>query len=114
MGMIEGLRVAATHPSFTVVPTAAIKIISDSQYSINTLTIWGPQWVAQGERDKMNMDLVVPALALLADVRRQRPVEFIHVNSHVDEPADIESMEWVLWRGNVIADACCTGLLAEK
>lgn len=107
MGIIEGLHAATTCSAFA---SGAIKVVSDSEYGINAINVHGERWIAQHE-DKMNMDMIAPAVALLAAIRATRTVEFIHRPGHQPEPADRDSYEWFLWRGNDIADAYCTGLL---
>lgn len=56
-----------------------IIIYTDSEYSINCVTKWFPNWVKQNKvDDKKNIDLIKPIYRYL----RALSIEFRHINSH--------------------------------
>lgn len=59
-------------------------VVSDSQYSVNTLIEWAPRWVAKGALAKQkNPDMIGPALAQLAALRAAGvDVRLVHVRGH--------------------------------
>lgn len=85
-------------------------VVSDSDYSIKSLTVWYPAWVrTRKTAGKCNLDLIAAGCALLAALRRRaRSVTFTHVNSHRPAPAaGAPAHERLLWRGNQLADEQC-------
>lgn len=56
----------------------ALRIVTDSQYTIDCLTSWGPQWEKDGWEGVANSFLIRPCLGALKD----RDVEFQHVRGH--------------------------------
>jgi ribonuclease HI len=55
-----------------------LQIMTDSEYSINSLTKWTESWVAKDWRGVKNKDLIEPIYILLKD----RDVIFRHVKAH--------------------------------
>jgi uracil-DNA glycosylase len=88
-----------------------ILIVSDSEYSIKCLDLWSPKWFADpvlhNLAEKMNVDIIRPARAILEQLREARPVTFRHVRSHKAAPADTESADWFIWKCNDIVDKLC-------
>ena len=112
--------------------TPIIVIYSDSQYSINSVTKWAHGWKKAGWKKKSGKatakSLANPktkALALanpkaLAKSKNEIKnleiikeiynycevyrIKFVHINSHMPEPSDKNSVEWKLWYGNDMAD----------
>jgi ribonuclease HI len=79
-----------------------INIYSDSQYSINCLTKFYPNWVKQNKlKGKKNLDIIQPIMALQCMVSNK--VSFIHINSHTKRP-DETTAEFYVWNGNDIVD----------
>lgn len=83
-----------------------IMIVSDSDYSINAITQWYPKWRSSGAiADKKNIDLISAANTAYNAIKPKTTIR--HMNSHQDEPADRDSTEWFMWKGNDIADKLC-------
>jgi uracil-DNA glycosylase len=89
--------------------------VSDSEYSINCITKWAPNWYKNPTKHKLNekknLDLIKPAIDNLAIIRKTNKVIFRHIKSHTKAPVDKSSFEWFLWNGNDIADKLCANLL---
>lgn len=94
---------------------ANITIVSDSEYSINSITKWAPNWLKDPIKNKLsekkNMDLIKPAIEYLREIRQLNAVSFRHIKSHTKAPVDKASFEWFLWNGNDTADKLCANLL---
>lgn len=86
-----------------------ILIVSDSEYSINCISKWAATWLENPTKHKLsekkNLDLIIPAKELRDGIHK--PVDFKHIRSHKVAPADTESHEWFLWKGNDIVDINC-------
>lgn len=98
-----------------------IILVSDSEYSINCLNVWAPQWLANPAKhnlqEKKNLDIIVPACESLEEVRSRHILTFRHIRSHRNEPGDSESEDWFLWKCNDIVDRLCNvalGRIAKK
>ena len=89
-----------------------IVIVSDSLYSINSVTLWYHNWLkndwmtAKKEPVK-NKELIEQII----NVTNIIPVTFKHVNSHTKEPINKNTLEYVLWKGNEIVDTNINKLL---
>jgi ribonuclease HI len=93
-----------------------INIVSDSEYSINCLTKWLPNWkknnwkTKTGENVKnqkilMNCDKLINHLYKLnSETNKNVILNFIHVNSHTNKPSQENTLEFILWEGNYFAD----------
>lgn len=94
-----------------------IEIVSDSQYSINCVEKWAPNWLANPSKHslstKKNMDLIKPIIDKLKIIRNTCRVVFKHVRSHKTAPAK-NTLEWFYWNGNDIADQLCTSELEKS
>ncbi len=88
----------------STLPDTPVTIISDSEYSIKCLTIWGPTWTGSKLDGKKNLDIIMPSLELLRNLPN---VSFRHVRSHMREPPNTNSMDWFLWSGNNRVDMLC-------
>ena len=109
--------------------TPIIVIYSDSQYSINSVTKWAHGWKKAGWKKKSGkakkaLALAKPkALGLAKALAKPKNeiknleiikeiynycevyrIKFVHINSHMPEPPDKNSVEWKLWYGNDMAD----------
>lgn len=81
-------------------PNTAILVQSDSQYAINCVTKWGPNWRAKGETGKKNLDLVFSIMDLVESRQGRAPVTFEWVRGHnghalnevADELADMAAL----------------------
>lgn len=90
-------------------------VVSDSEYAINCITKWAPNWFKNPEKhslnEKKNLDLIRPAIDSLTTLKESVSVSFQHIRSHKKAPANRNSEEWFLWNGNDIADKLCSKLL---
>jgi uracil-DNA glycosylase len=88
-----------------------ICIVTDSKYSMQSISIWSTRWVADPIKhklkEKMNLDLILPAKELFDLINKTSLCEFKHINSHQVEPPIVTSEEWFLWKGNDIVDKLC-------
>ena len=94
-----------------------IKIVSDSEYSIKSISVWLSAWkknhwkTAKGE-DVKNRDLIesidtsmlrIKLINSKLDASKKIKVKLIHVNSH--QPMDrSDKTKFYIWNGNNIAD----------
>lgn len=82
-----------------------IVIVSDSLYSINSVTLWYHNWIkndwmtAKKEPVK-NKELIEQIIKVTNII----PVTFKHVNSHKKEPINKNTLEYVLYLGNKTVD----------
>jgi len=86
-----------------------IIIYSDSEYSINCISKWAPSWERNGwqkkggkkaDRQIKNLEVIKK----LYKVYTSQRIKFVHLNSHIKEPSNRNSVEWRLWYGNEMAD----------
>ena len=95
-------------------------VISDSMYCINTVTKWMKAWEknnwekANGE-PILNPELIQAINILWQTINKTKSesdlngkVKFEHQNSHTTAPITKQSREYMLWRGNHIADQLAT------
>jgi uracil-DNA glycosylase len=91
-----------------------VLLLSDSEYSINTLTKFAPNWfkdpVKHEIEKKKNIDLVKQGVDLIAKIRLRRKLTFEHVNSHEEEPTK-GTMDWHKWYINDQCDQMCNKAL---
>lgn len=96
------------HPAENISKLRII-LYSDSEYSINCISKWAPGWERNGwqkkggkkaDREIKNVELIKK---LYKTYTTQR-IKFVHVNSHLKEPSNRNSVEWRLWHGNDMAD----------
>lgn len=80
-------------------------IVSDSEYSIKTLTEWAPKWLASKWAKAANVDLIKPALELV----RHTGCTWRHQRSHQKKPS--EPLDVWLWEMNNLADGLATTLI---
>lgn len=103
MGILRGLEwVQKNHPG------RQVEVVSDSEYCIKSITVWGHKWRREGTDDKKNLDMIYPAM----DLARSIGAKFHHVRGHKEEPA-ITSPDWFLWAGNDRADHLCNVTLGR-
>lgn len=96
-----------------------IIICTDSNYSINCVSVWHSAWVennwitSKGEPVK-NKELISSITYLIEKLKKANiTITFQHVNAHMSEPSNKESIDWFLWRGNAIVDKSINVLLGE-
>ncbi len=93
-------------------------ILSDSQYTINTVDTWSRKWFKDPAKsilcEKANLDLVASTQAKLDILRRERKVTLEHVRSHKKPPnIDTDPMDWIKWYVNDRADMLAGIKLSE-
>lgn len=106
MACIEGIRIINNTYEFI----SKIIIYSDSEYTINAITLWAKNWKKKGwvRSDKKpikNLELIQE----LFELYNNQNIEFIHVRSHQKEPKNKKNIEYHKWYGNKMAD-----ILAKK
>jgi uracil-DNA glycosylase len=88
-----------------------VRVVSDSEYSINCLNKWIVSWLANPTKHKLaekkNLDLIIAAKEALDYIRGVTRLEFQHVNSHLREPKDSDTTEWFIWKCNDLVDKLC-------
>lgn len=80
-------------------------IYTDSQFTIDVVTRYAPEWIKMGwtkktKGDIQNLDIIKKLYVLSVCYK----VRYVHVNSHRTEPKDRNSEEWKRWYGNKMAD----------
>lgn len=81
-------------------------IVSDSRYSIDSITIWYASWVKKGLLgEKSNTELIGKIVNKLKTLRKTKTIEFVHVRSHQKKPSG--GRELFLWQGNSDVDKLC-------
>ncbi len=113
------LEILCSTPTET--PTCAAKpvvIVTDSKYVVDCLTKWYKQWeknnwqTQKGEPVKHRV-LIQKCRGLLSD--SNRPVTFLHVNSHQRRPkGDKKSISYILWYGNSQADSLASKTVTKN
>ena len=86
-----------------------LKIYTDSQYVINTITKWYKGWKARGWKKSngktpLNLDLLCHLDDLITKYQLCFKIEFHHVRAHKNPPKNKKSKEYFLWKGNDKAD----------
>ena len=88
-----------------------IRLYSDSEYVINSITKWAINWQKNNwkkydKRKKQKVDIKNKDLIIeLYGLYKMFAIEFIHVKAHKLQPNNDEaSKEYKLWNGNHIAD----------
>jgi ribonuclease HI len=83
-------------------------IVSDSEYSLNSILIWDINKTSNG-KERMHLDLIKPCRALVRELNDEgKKILFKHVMSHQKEPPDTSSYQYFLWFGNQLADDIAT------
>ena len=82
-----------------------ITLYCDSDYIVKSMNSWAAKWEKNNWR-KATGGLVkhTEYMRKLYELYKYNNVEFIHMNSHKDEPSDDQSEEWFHWYGNDTAD----------
>ena len=89
--LLEALRWAAAHPSISVT------VYTDSMYSMNCTTKWGPSWKKKGwKRDSgeplLNLDLIQPLVTLWASIKT--PLQHVRGHQKGNSP-EVHGNNWV-------------------
>jgi len=85
-----------------------IKIITDSQHVIDTMTKWVENWKKRGWKKydgklPKNLDLIYFLYNLTKQHEKEIEVSYQHIKAHRNEP-EKDSAEYYLWHGNFMAD----------
>ena len=96
LGICYALRYVKEHAL-----TMPIIILTDSEYSYKSLTLWYPKRLREGKlKDTKNLDLLEIAYKLLTP-----NITFQHINSHTPEPNYLaDSLKYYLWWMNDYVD----------
>jgi len=82
-----------------------LTIYTDSQYSIDTVEKYSPEWIKYGWLKKTGKQILnLDEIKKLYVLAKCYNVNFVHVRSHKKEPANKNSLEWKKWFGNKMAD----------
>lgn len=92
-----------------------IKLITDSEFSINVFTKWIGGWIKGNKfAKKANLDIIIPTYVLLNKIDKIK-IEFVHINSHLTKEQkkalNEEQAKFSYW--NEIADQLATKVLEE-
>jgi len=92
-----------------------VHIVSDSDYSIKCLSKWVYGWIKNDWKTKKKKNVknkkIIKSIFELIESKYKDRIEFIHVNSHREEPINKDSKEWRFWYGNKQADIyACEGI----
>jgi ribonuclease HI len=84
-------------------------ILSDSMYTINSLTKWIHKWKINGwktskKEDVKNRDLIQVLDYLLEKYRKYTDIYFKHVRAHKKAPSKKKVTDYFYWLGNDMAD----------
>jgi len=79
-----------------------IMIVSDSEYSIKSITLWYYNWVKKPDllKDRLNIGLITEAVRLT----ELTGAKYKHIHGHQPAPADDSSKAYFLWMGNNFVD----------
>jgi len=79
-------------------------LVSDSDYSLKIINIWYESWVKKNQvESKKNLDIIIPMMSLVKEIKLKFSFSTTHVNSHQKEPIQ-KNHGWFLWKGNTEAD----------
>jgi ribonuclease HI len=89
-----------------------VVIISDSMYCINTVTKWmqawsKKQWKKAGGEEILNPELIQAIYKLWNTITKNElkgRVNFLHQRSHMTPPTNKDTIEYIYWHGNHVAD----------
>lgn len=91
--------------------STSVRIVTDSQYSIDCVTKWCRNWEKNGWRTYKgehvkHSTIIKDCLAYIAGLEKTMgsKVTFLHVNSHTIPPKNKDSEEYAVWYGNYMAD----------
>ncbi len=101
-----------------------IKIVSDSEYSIKSCSIWLQQWKNNHWKTKSGDDVKNKDIIESIDTSMQRiklinskldpqykiKVSFVHINSH-QKPDITDKFKYSLWFGNYVADGLSQNII---
>jgi uracil-DNA glycosylase len=115
-GELQALKNALEYVE-TRYPDHDVCVLSDSEYSLNTISDWAPKWFANPVRreldKKKNLDIIRPVVDCIDRISMTRRVLFEHVNGHQDEPPKSDP-NWTKWYLNDLCDKMCQEVLDGK
>ena len=118
MGMDYAFKLIVRYYRELSIAHKQIKIVSDSEYSIKTCSVWLPAWkknnwkTAKGE-DVKNKDIIESIDGNMMRIKiinsklegdNKIKVKLIHINSHQPCPDINDKVAFNIWFGNYIAD----------
>lgn len=87
-----------------------LTIVSDSEYTIKSITVWYPKWKAENKLfERKNIDLIEKIVVAKDKLSGAVKVNVRHEYSHTAEPT--EPFAKFLWSGNDMADKLCQAAL---
>ena len=85
-----------------------IIVYTDSEYTINSITKWAPNWKKNNWKRKSGTKMVdiknKDLIEKLYNLYNLYTVELRHVRAHKSEPLNKESEDYRIWYGNMMAD----------
>jgi uracil-DNA glycosylase len=91
----------------STVGSPQITVVSDSDYSIKSITEWSNKWTAKSKKE--NMTLILQCKKLADSLK----VKFIHINSHMLEKNIKPGTLVCDWKLNDTVDKMCNGLVGN-
>ena len=84
-----------------------IYLYTDSKYVINIATTWYKKWIDNNwkkDNKKLidNLWLIYPLIQLVHN--KKNPIFFKYIKAHMASPSNINTVEYIIWNGNNIAD----------
>lgn len=102
-GILNALKLAAEDIGAN--PNATVEIVSDSEYSIKSMSIWGATPTTTTGKPRENYDLVSEGYKIYTSLKPQ--IVFRHVRGHQDPPSDNTTQQYADWYYNDIVDKLC-------
>jgi hypothetical protein len=82
--------------------------VSDSKYSIETITKWYPNRLSKGtDGELLNLDIVKITYDFLVEIKKSAECDFIHVRGHQEINSDMTMRDKAFCGGNKSADELC-------
>jgi ribonuclease HI len=93
-----------------------IEIITDSQYSISSLTLWYKKWMINEWKNSTNKEIInkeiIEKIILEFILKFPDQIEFTHVKSHIKFNNNWDTNKKFLWNGNNRADFLATNFFS--
>lgn len=84
----------------------SVEIVSDSEYSIKSITEWYPQWVTKGIlATKSNTDLIGKIVKTVESLPLN--IKWTHTRGHQKAPKSDSLIDEYIWQGNNEVDELC-------
>jgi uracil-DNA glycosylase len=112
-GELLGIAMAIKYILFNITRPPNVTIVTDSEYSLNSITKYINDWRKDEKKmkGKQNLDLICATRDDLDVLEKKCKVNFRSINSHTSPPSNDKPIELFYWTGNDRADKLCTGVL---